>query len=52
MSYEDFKAQYVRLFNNMMTYSPEMVGAGHYAEKMAALSDEYPEFAERVENEM
>jgi hypothetical protein len=51
MNYEDFKAQYVLLFNKMMTYSPEMVGAGHYAEKMAALSDEYPEFAERVENE-
>ena len=51
MTYEEFKAQYSRLFKNMMSYSPEMVGAGMYAEKMAALSDEYPEFAERVENE-
>ena len=51
MTYEEFKAQYVRLFNNMMMYSPDMVGSGMYAEKMAALSDEYPEFAERVENE-
>lgn len=52
MTYEEFKAQYSSLFAKMMAYSPEVVGAGVYAEKMAKLSDEYPEFAERAENEI
>ena len=52
MNYEDFKAQYTRYFKNMMSYSPAMVGSGMYAEKMADMADQYPEFAERAENEM
>jgi len=52
MNYEEFKIEYQNLFSAMMKYDPSMVGAGHYAEKMASLSDEYPEFAERAENEM
>jgi len=51
MTYEEFKAQYTSHFKNMMSYSPEMIGAGMYAEKMADLCDAYPDFAERVENE-
>jgi hypothetical protein len=35
----------------MMKYKPGQVGAGIYAEKMAALADEYPEYLERLEAE-
>lgn len=35
----------------MMKYEPGQVGAAHYAEKMAQLADEYPDFAEIVEGE-
>jgi len=51
MTYEVFKAQYTNLFEKMMAYSPSQVGSQIYAEKMSALSDEYPAFADRAENE-
>lgn len=41
MTYEAFKTEYRKLFKAMMCYSPDQVGAGHFAEKMADLADEY-----------
>lgn len=52
MTYEEFKVEYTKAFKAMMSYTPGQVGAGHFAEKMADLSDEYPEFEERFEEEM
>jgi hypothetical protein len=51
MSYEEFKKEYESTFKLMMKYSPKQAGAKVYAEKMAELADNYPEFAEAVENE-
>ena len=51
MSYEEFKAEYIKTFNLMMKYSPKQAGSSVYAEKMAKLADEYPDFADAVENE-
>jgi hypothetical protein len=52
MNYETFKIEYSKLFKAMMGYTPDQVGAGHFAEKMAALSDEYPDFENRLEDEI
>ena len=51
MNYEKFKVEYTKTFKLMMGYSPDQVGSGHYAEKLADLSDAYPEFEERLEDE-
>lgn len=51
MTYEEFKAEYTALFKRMMGYSPSQAGASIYAERMAEMSDLYPEFAERAESE-
>jgi hypothetical protein len=49
VTFDEFKAAYIDTFNRMMEYSPSQVGAGVYAEKMAALADAHPDWAERVE---
>jgi len=51
MDYQEFKKAYTDCFNRMMGYKPTEVGSQIYCEKMAALADQYPEFAERAENE-
>jgi hypothetical protein len=51
MTLEEFKTVYTKTFNTMMQYSPNEVGSTIYAEKLAVLSDEYPEFTEIVEAE-
>ena len=51
MDYTDFKKEYSEAFRLMMKYPPNQAGSKIYAEKMAALADEYPEFAERAESE-
>ena len=51
MTYEEFKKAYTQAFNSMMNYTCEQVGSSHFAEKMAELSDAYPEFEARLENE-
>jgi len=51
MTYNDFKIEYTDIFKKMMSYSPEQIGSGIYAEKMADLEEQYPEFAEQAENE-
>lgn len=52
MTYGDFVLKYNEYFERMMQYSPDQVGARWYAEKMAALAEEYPEFEERLEKEL
>lgn len=51
MTYEEFSKKYREAFENMMTYSPDEAGSLQYADEMAKLHDEYPEWAEMVENE-
>jgi hypothetical protein len=50
-SYEEFKKAYAEAFRLMMSYSCDQVGSGHYAEKMAAMSDAYPDWADLAEME-
>jgi len=52
MTYETFKAEYTKTFKRMMSYSPGQIGSGHFAEKLADLSELYPEFEERLESEV
>jgi hypothetical protein len=52
MTYNEFKTAYADAFKRMMSYTTKQVGAGIYAEKMAALADAYPDFETRFEAEM
>ena len=52
MTYDEFRGEYKRLFDEMAKYSPNEAGAGHFAEKMAELADQHPKWAEQVENEV
>ena len=51
MNFEEFKAEYIHLFKEMMKYSPDEVGSLVFEERMAELADAYPEWAEQVEEE-
>lgn len=51
MTYEQFKAEYVRLYNIMQEYTPDQVGAAVYCEKLATLADQYHEFEEQLFSE-
>lgn len=51
MTYEAFAKLYHATFATMMSYSPNQVGSAIYVEKLAALSDDHPVWAELVENE-
>lgn len=50
MTYDEFKAAYIAAFNGMMKYAPDQVGSQVFAEKMAKLSDDYPEFEAQLES--
>lgn len=50
LSFEQFEKEYRAAFQNMNKYGVDQVGSGHWAEKMAELSDQYPQWAEQVEN--
>ena len=52
LDYPAFKAKYQELFRQMMKYSPNEAGSSVFAEKLAEFTDSYPEFTERVENEV
>ena len=52
MDYQEFVAAYTKAFNNSMNYSPNEVGSTLYTEKMVDLADDYPEFLEKLENEL
>jgi hypothetical protein len=51
LTYEAFAALYRSTFAAMMSYSLKQVGSDIYCAKLAALADEYPEWAEIVEGE-
>lgn len=51
LTYDEFKTEYHRLFNEMMKYGPDQIGSKEFADRMAELSDRYPDWADRVENE-
>lgn len=51
MTFTEFATLYHATFQKMMSYKPTEVGSDIYAEKLAALADAHPEWAEMVENE-
>lgn len=51
MTFEEFAKAYRATFAKLMSYKLAEVGSGIYAEKLAALADAYPEWAEQVEDE-
>lgn len=51
LTFEAFAALYRSTFATMMRYTPKQVGSAIYVEKLAALADAYPEWADLVEAE-
>jgi phage regulator Rha-like protein len=51
MTYEEFKEAYVEAFKEMQKYTVDQVGSGHFAQKLADLSDAYPDFENRLFDE-
>ncbi len=51
MTYEEFKTQYESLLKEMLKYNIEQVGSGIFASKLADLTEEYPEFEARYDDE-
>ena len=49
MTFEEFKAEYLRAFNKMMSYAPDEIGSGVYAEKLGELFDQHPGRAQQIE---
>lgn len=49
LTYEEWEKQYRSAFNEMNKYTPDEVGSSHFAEQMAKLADDYPEYVERLE---
>ena len=52
MTYDEFKAEYIKTFKIFMSYNPDVVGSQVYAEKMGELYDMNPEWAEQIEDEI
>lgn len=52
MTFEEFAKAYRATFAKMMTYKLTEVGSAIYVEKLAALADAFPEWAEQVEAEV
>lgn len=52
MEYEEFKKAYTEAFNRMMSYKNSECGSEFYANEMAKLSDNFPEFEIRLELEL
>jgi len=51
MTYEEFKAEYARLFHIYSRYAPDQVGFQIYSGKLADLVDAYPEHELRFDIE-
>ena len=49
--YDEWAAQYRAAFEAMNRYTPDQVGTQHYAEQMAKLADDNPDYLERFERE-
>ena len=43
MTYEEFKAEYKKLLNRLVSYSPNEAGSAIYAEKIGELVDSVPD---------
>ena len=52
LTFAEFEKLYRATFATMMGYSLKQIGSAIYAEKLADLSDAYPEWAELVEAEV
>ena len=50
MTFAEFEKQYTEALQNSFKYTPGQVGSQHWAERMAALSDAHPEWAQQVED--
>jgi hypothetical protein len=51
LTFAEFEKLYRDAFKGLATYSPKQAGFMVYVEKMAELSDAFPECAEIVEND-
>ena len=51
MDYGQFKTEYIQAFKNTFKYTPDQVGWNISIDKMVELSDAYPIWAERAEND-
>jgi hypothetical protein len=51
LTYDEFKTQYEKAFNNMNRYTLDEAGSGVYLEEMAKLADAYPDFLTQFEGE-
>ena len=51
MTYEQFRKEYIAIFNKMMSYSPNEVGSQIFCEQMEEMEHQFPDFAERCESE-
>jgi len=49
MTYEEFAAEYEALVNRLFDYTPDQVGSGDYASKLADLVDAHPAFEARYD---
>ena len=50
-AYDQFSKEYRSAFKSMMKYSPNEVGSQVFADKMAKMSEEHPDWVERIEAE-
>jgi hypothetical protein len=51
MNYEEFKAEYTKVFAAMMSYTCNQAGSEYFSEKMSDLAEAHPEWADKVEAE-
>ena len=51
LTYEEWKTQMQKWLTESMEYGPGQVGGTHFAEKMAVLADEYPNYEARFDKE-
>ncbi len=52
LTYDEFAKKYRQAFREMSKYTPDQVGSNHFADQMAALADQHPDWAEKVESEV
>lgn len=52
MTYAEFKAAYADAFKRMASYRIDEAGSTYYAEKLADLSDAYPDLEAKMEEEL
>lgn len=52
MSYEDFKIEFNKAFANAAKYDAEQIGRRIAVDRMAELADLYPEYEERMFEEV